>query len=108
MALRTGAMKHKVELQHRTLGTADSYGARAATYATYATVWGARIDLRTREFIASKQAGTEVNARLVIHYRSDVLSSDRAIVDGTTYELVAPAMEVERGAALELLLRVVQ
>ena len=108
MALRVGTMRHKVELQHRTLGTADAYGAKAATYATYAPVWGARLDLRAREFIASRQAGADINTRLVIHYRADVVVTDRAIVDGVTYEVVAPPAEVVWGAGLELLLRVVQ
>lgn len=78
-----------------------------ASYATYATVWGGKRDLRGREFFAAQQESAELQATWTIRWRSDVLATDRLVSEGMTFEIVHIA-EIGRHGGLDLVCRAVR
>ncbi len=102
--MQAGLLDRVVELQHRSDGTPNAYGELPVSWSTYATVWGRKLDVRGREYTAMKQVVAEATTRLQIYHRTDVLATDRVVMDGVTYEVLGPPAEIGRGEGLELVL----
>ena len=74
----------------RNTPTRSATGQEVNAWATYATVYGSVKTLRGAAYYASQQTANQTTVEVYIHYRSDVLASDRAIIGGVTYEIVGP------------------
>lgn len=99
--MRAGQLDRRVELQHRVLGSRSASGEQAVTYATYATVWAGKRDLRGREYYAANQMNAEASTAFTMRYRSDVLATDRIVLDGMNYN-VRHIAEIGRRQGLEI------
>ena len=104
--MQAGKLDRQVVLKHRSLGSPDANGERAASFATYATVRAQKIDIVGREYFASRQVQSEVSTRFRIRYRSDVLVTDTLEEGGVTYNVHSVA-EIGRKEATEILASVV-
>lgn len=101
--MRAGNLDRRVQLQHRTL-TRNGSGEQVASFATYATVWAGKRDLRGREYFAAHQVNPELQATWTIRWRADVLATDRLVDDrGVTFEIAAPPAEIGRRQGLDLM-----
>jgi SPP1 family predicted phage head-tail adaptor len=103
--MRAGQLDRRVELQHRTL-TRNAAGENVESYATYATVWGGKRDLRGREFFAAQQVNPEIQATWTIRWRDDVVTTDRLVVEGETFDIIHVG-EIGRRDGLDIVCRAV-
>lgn len=99
--MRAGPLDRAVHLQHRTLTRDTDTGEQVESFTTYATVWTGKRDVRGREFFAAQQVNAEVSTSFQIRYRTDVLATDRMVIDGLDYNIVAVA-EIGRREGLEI------
>lgn len=74
------------------------------TWTTYATVMGSVNTLRGQAYYAAQQTVNETAVELYIWYRTDIEPGHQAILDGVTYEISTPAVNI-RMENRELLLR---
>lgn len=85
--MRAGALDSRIELQRRTLSAPNSTGEKVETFATYATVWAEKLDVRGREFFAAGGTQAELATRFRIRYRTDVVLTDRIVADSRSYNI---------------------
>jgi SPP1 family predicted phage head-tail adaptor len=106
--MRAGKLDRRVQLQRRTL-TRNGSGEQMASFATYATVWAGKRDLRGRELFTAQQTQAEISAIWTIRYRADVLPTDRLVDDsGAVFDIAGPPAEIGRRQGLDLVCRAVQ
>lgn len=99
--MRAGDLDRRVSLYHRVL-TQNAQGEQVPSYPTaYVTVWAQKLDQRAREYFAAQGTQAEATTRFRIRYRSDVLMTDRLVLDGLNYDIVQIS-EIGRREGLEL------
>lgn len=89
-----GGKRTPVQLQHTTQ-TQSSTGEVTNTWATFATVLADVRSLKGSSFYGQQQDQAVTEAEIVIHFRDDVLSSDRVLIGADAYELTAPPIDVD-------------
>lgn len=100
--MQAGKLDRKILIEQPT-ETRDSYGEPVATWATLATVFGQKLDVRgTERFQSEQQLGEEVT-RFLIRYRSDVTAKMRLTVEGKVYDIEGIAEVAGRHRWLELI-----
>lgn len=102
MALASGKLRHRVELQRLmrdSNGDAikDTNGDQVIEYATFATVWAEIAPMSAREFVASEKTSSEIRARITIRFRNDVDSTVRIKHRTTIYNIEGVLSDVESG-----------
>lgn len=65
----------------------DGAGGNSEAWATVATVWAEKVALRATERFAADVTQNPVTAKFRIRYRSGVVPTMRAVVDGVTYHI---------------------
>ena len=98
----------KIQLQRRTTTRDTTTGAQSSTWETYATVW-ASVTEATSSRAPDERADGEVNlygrpTSIKIHWRGDVLPSDRILHDGRPMQVVGTA-EIHRRRWLDIAVR---
>lgn len=94
-------MDRSVAIQVRTLSAPNQIGEQIASYATFATVWGEKMELSGSEQLLAQQLSAVKMAKFRIYWRSDVTNTCRVIIDGETYVITAIA-EIGRRRGLQL------
>jgi SPP1 family predicted phage head-tail adaptor len=95
-------LDRRVELRHLVLTRNSTTGEQVESWPTaYATVWAGKRDMRGREFFAAQQVNSDITTIWQIRYRTDVLATDRLVVDGLDYNITGIA-EIGRRDGLEL------
>ena len=100
--MRAGYLDRRATLQHRVLVRNEGTGEEEVSYSDYATVWAGKRDVRGREFFAAQQMNSEISTIWQIRHRTDVVATDRIVVDGVAYSLAGPPAEIGRRDGLEL------
>lgn len=101
MAYAAGKLRHRVRIE-RFADNVDSHGdviqdpntgEVSRSWQEVDTVWAAIEPLSAREFIQSAAGQSEITARLVIRFRSDVVATDRLVhmVNGVAGAIYNPA-----------------
>lgn len=99
--MRAGNLDRLIELRHRVL-TQNSHGEQVPSYpSAYATVWAEKLDQRAREYFAAQGTQAEATTRFRIRWRSDVVMTDRLVLDSVNYDIVQIS-EIGRRQGLEL------
>lgn len=80
-------LRHSVKFQKLT-PRVDSFGAPVDEWADIFETGAAVEPLSVRDFIASQQEQSQVNARITIRYRTGVTPDMRIIHRGTAYNIV--------------------
>lgn len=88
------AKLQKIQLQSATEAR-SSTGQPVNTWTTYATVMASIKDLRGTAYYAAQQTANEVVMEVYIWYRSGIEANHRAIVNGDTYEVVGPPVNLD-------------
>lgn len=84
--MRAGELDRKIVIETLTQ-TRDAYGATVDTWATFATVWAKKKDLRGDEYFAAQQVNVKVDAIFTIRWLSGVLETMRINYDGKTWDI---------------------
>lgn len=105
--MRAGYLDRRATLQHRVLTRSATTGDEVVTYTDYATVWAGKKDIRGREFWASQQVNSDITTMWQIRHRTDVVATDRIVVEGLSYDISGIA-EIGRRDGLELQATAVQ
>lgn len=101
MSYAAGKLRHRIRID-RFADNLDSNGdviqdpntgEVSRSWQAVDTVWAAIEPLSAREFIQSAAGQSEITARLVIRFRSDVLATDRLVhlVNGVAGKIYNPA-----------------
>lgn len=84
MALASGKLRHRVELQEF-IEVINSFGEREKYWAHVADVWAEVAPLSAKEFIAAQQGQSEISARITIRHRPDVKPEMRIVFRGQIF-----------------------
>jgi SPP1 family predicted phage head-tail adaptor len=95
--VKSGARRHKVELQRKTITQDPNTGEMVTTWTTYATPWVNMHYQSVREFVAAGAAQSEVSGYALMLFRDDVGASDRIVYRGKAFGLLGVMPDNESG-----------
>jgi SPP1 family predicted phage head-tail adaptor len=98
--MRAGRLDRRVTIQSRSLAS-DAQGQQIESWTDVATVWGRRLDLRGREFMAAEAKHAEATCTFELRYRADVTPLNRLVCEGRVYNIVHVA-EIGRRQSLQI------
>lgn len=75
--MQAGKLRHRVTIESLAETQDGTTGAISQAWSTVATVWAAIEPLSGREFLAAQETQSQIVARVVIRYRSDVTAKMR-------------------------------
>ena len=101
--MRAGKLRHRVTIQTRTLGAADSYGHQAKTWADAATVWASVKPLDGAELFRAQQVQPEVTHSVGMRHNANATPKARISHDSRTLEILTAINTEDRDIELELL-----
>lgn len=84
--MRAGELDRKIVIQNFT-ASADAFGERIETWATFATVWAKKIEQSGREFFSEEQNISQKSIIFKIRYLSGVGQNMRVSYDNKIYEI---------------------
>lgn len=96
-----GPLDRRATLQQPVAGTQTAAGDVPITYATVATVWAGKRDMRGRELLAAGTTMAEIETVITIRWRADVRPAWRVLLDGRAFDIQGIA-EIGRRDGLEL------
>ena len=100
--MRAGRMHERIELQARSV-TRDAYGAEAPVWTTVHTVYAEAQPIAGREFVAMRQAQSDIDIRFRIRYLPGIDTAMRVLWRERTYPIRSALNVGARDAELELL-----
>ena len=101
--MRAGQLRHRVSIQEPE-ETQNLYGEPEVTWTNVATgIWAGIEPLRGREFFAAKQYNSEIDAKIVMRYRSDVTAKMRVLHSSNEYYVDSVINVGERNRELQLM-----
>ena len=83
----SGTLRHKVQLQAKTITQDPDTGEMVDSWATVAEPWAAIVPMSAREFVAAAAEQSEVRGRIVIRYRDGVDATMRVVHRGKWYAI---------------------
>jgi SPP1 family predicted phage head-tail adaptor len=89
---------------YRPIKTQNSYGEITYADSLLAVVYAQVVPIGGRETFMASQIVPEAKFKIVIRYRSDLLTSDKIVFDGTAYD-IAHIAEIGRREGLEVLVK---
>lgn len=95
--MRAGDLRHRVLLQRAEPGQDPESGAIVDRWVDVASVWAAIEYLSARDFIAAQAAQSQVVARIVIRFRSDVVDTMRILHGTKIYAIAGVLPDKETG-----------
>lgn len=96
VAVASGNLRHRVEVQAKTTVQDPVSGALVPTWTTISTPWADIAPLSGREFIAASAEQSEVRAKIVMRYR-EVNASMRIVHRGMYYNIHAVLPDADSG-----------
>ena len=103
MALASGRLRHKVELQEQAQTQDPVSGEILVTWQTIARPWAAIEPLSARDFIAAQAQQSEVRGRITIRRRADINASMRIVHRGLIYRILGVLNDPESGLEYQTL-----
>lgn len=101
--MRAGSLRHSITLQYKSSVSKGTNGEEVITWGTFVTCWADAQPLRGREYIAMRQAASEITTRFTIRYLAGVNTTMRVVWDSAIYNIVEVIDVGGRNATLELL-----
>ena len=93
--MNPGALRHLVTIQ-KAVETKNAYGEPEVTWTNVVeNVWSQIIPLRGREYFAAKQINADIEARIVMRYRTDVTAKMR-LLHGTDEYYIYSIINVDQ------------
>jgi len=103
VALRSGQLRHRVQIQNLTQARSSDYGDVQDTASPLAWVWASVEPLSGRERWTAQQVAPDVTHRVRMRYRSDVTPAVQLIHNTRTLRVESAINLEERDEQLELL-----
>ena len=100
--MRAGQLNRRVSLQ-APMETRNDLNEVVTVYRPYATVWGAVLPLRGREFWLGAQEQQQVTTRIVVRYRDDVSPSHQVVYKDHVYDVMSVIDKESKHVFLELM-----
>lgn len=100
--MQIGKYKHRVTVQTRSV-TRDDFGGEVPAWTDRGTFWAKVEPIRMREFVKLRMAQTELDLRVEMRYRSDIVADSRLVWKGKIYEIISVVDVDAAGKRLELL-----
>ena len=101
--MQAGRLDRLIELRHRVLDDDPESRQKVEAWPTaYASVWAQKVDVRGREYLAAKQVNADLTTTFRIRHRTDVVTTDRIVYNGTQYSIQSIA-EIGRLEGLEIM-----
>lgn len=97
MALASGRLRHKVELQEQQTTQDPNTGEMEISWVTIARPWAAVEPASASAFIAAAAAQSEVKGQIVIRKRDDINASMRFVHRGLAYRILGLLNDKESG-----------
>lgn len=92
--MRAGDLRHRIEIQHKVTPRDPVTGEFGEPiWESFAKVWAQVVPLSMRDLIAAKAQQSEATGRMVIRYRTGVLSTMRILYRGEIYSIEGPPLE---------------
>jgi SPP1 family predicted phage head-tail adaptor len=101
MRLNPTQLDRKCAILSPTVGR-DADGGPTETFTTFRTVWCRKAEIGGREFRASGALREEATAMFTTRYYSDITANCRILIDGRTFEILAPPAEQGRKQFLKI------
>lgn len=79
--MTAGRLRHRIVIQQPAV-TRDAAGAVGTSWTDLAEVWAECLPLAGRELLAVQAKGSKATWRILIRWRADVSTSQRALHDG--------------------------
>lgn len=89
MAVGSGSLRHKVQLQEKQVSQDPDTGEMVELWVDVASVWADIVPMSGREFMAAGAEQSEVRGRIVIRYRDDIDATWRVVYRGKAYAIFA-------------------
>lgn len=102
--MEAGRLDRRVDLQRRSLAAPNAHGEQVQSWATYATVWAQKLEGGGRETFIAQTTYAATDKRFRIRHRTDVLTTDRLVCEGVSFDIIGVA-EIGRREGLELFVR---
>lgn len=102
MALASGRLRHKVELQEQ-VQEQDTNGDVTTRWQTIARPWAAIEPLSARDFISAQAQQSEVRGRITIRRRENINASMRILHRGMAYHILGVLNDPESGLEYQTL-----
>lgn len=102
--MEAGRLRHRVTIQSMTETQDGTTGAITETWSDVATVWAEIAPLSGREFVAARETQGQIDARVLIRYRSDVTAKMRLSAGGVYYDIHAVLPDPVSGTEHQTLL----
>jgi SPP1 family predicted phage head-tail adaptor len=100
--MRAGRLSERVDLQAKVV-TRDALGAEVISWATVHTVPAEAQPLSGREFVAMRQAQSDISIRFRLRYLPGINTGMRVVWRGTAYNVLEAINVRARDTELELL-----
>ena len=99
--MQTGKRYHRIQLMRRSLAR-DAQGQNIETFATYATAWAQRVDVKSREVMMADQPNAESTAVFTVRWRSDMLMTDRILDENNNNYNIRQMNEITRHKGIQI------
>jgi len=100
--MQAGRLDQRVTIQSKSV-TRDAYGAEVITWTDVATVWMEVQPLSGREYVAMRQAQSDVTTRFTARYRSGMTTAMRLLWRATPYNITEIIDQGAEQRSLEIL-----
>ncbi|MEN9807762.1 MAG: hypothetical protein RL756_2282 [Pseudomonadota bacterium] len=100
--MRAGLLDQRVTIQSKAV-TRDAYGAEVITWTDVATVWMMAETISGREYVAMRQAQSDVTTRFRCRYVSGLTTAMRLVWRSQPFNITEVIDRTGRRAELEIL-----
>ncbi len=100
--MRAGRLRHQLSLQSPTF-TNTSVATMVTSWGTAATIWGSIEPLRGREFYDAALINSDVKAKIIIRYTSDIAPNYKIIFGARTFLIESVINIEERNKEMQLM-----
>lgn len=97
MTLAAGRLRHRVTLQSPDITQDSGMGALSTSWFDEAEVWAAVEPVSVKDFIAAAATQSQVTARIVIRYRSDIQPDWRVVHGSRVYTISGILRDADTG-----------
>ncbi|UQB79114.1 phage head closure protein [Pseudomonas shirazica] len=95
--MKAGDLRHPIEIQRLTAVRDPGTGEFGdPTWEKFSDTWATVEPLSAKDLIAAQAAQSAATARIVIRYRSDILSTMRIVHRGQVYSIEGPPLEDDK------------
>jgi SPP1 family predicted phage head-tail adaptor len=100
--MQAGRLSERITIQQKTVSR-DAFGAEVITWSDVATVWAEANPIAGREYVALRQAQSDISLRFRLRYLAGITTAMRVLWEGKNWNIVEAINVGARRVELELL-----